>query len=93
MSDSSYKTNKRPKNRSIEERLERLADYICTDFIELDDNGEHPWFRGMETAKNQHVIYERIGNYIDALERFRSKLNLPNEVEDDTYFGELDYDR
>ena len=86
VSPSSYKTNRRPKNRSIEEKLERLADRLESqgELLEFDEEYDdtHSMFRGMEYAENRHLIYERIGNYIDTLERFRSRLDLPNEAKD-----------
>lgn len=75
----SYRTNKHSKNKSIEEKLERALDALEFRVESFDPNGEHFLLLDeMADAENIDIAYERVGNCIQMLERFRDWLNLPD---------------
>jgi hypothetical protein len=77
---TSYKTNRRSKNWSMEERLERALDTLegRVEFFEPDEDNSAFVHGNVADAQNLDDIYRRVGECIKTLQRFQTWLNLPN---------------
>jgi hypothetical protein len=74
----SHKTNKHPKNKSIEERLERAVgtlESMIENFNPEDDDYIYMFPNGVTDAKNLDDIYKQVCNCIQMLEHFRTWLD------------------